>query len=108
MVRLAPMTEDDFQAFLAAAIPSYAQEHVAAGRWSQEEALRRSEEEYHKLLPAGLASPNQYLYSIEDASSATKVGVLWFAVEKRAGEPRAFIYDVEIFEPFRRRGYAEQ
>jgi ribosomal protein S18 acetylase RimI-like enzyme len=47
------------------------------------------------------------LYSIEDMAGA-KVGMLWFAVERRPAGARAFVYDVEVFEPFRRRGYAEQ
>jgi ribosomal protein S18 acetylase RimI-like enzyme len=107
MIRLVPMDEADFQTYLAAAIPSYAEEHIAAGRWSREEALRKAEAEYRELLPEGVATPDQYLYSIEDAAGA-RVGMLWFAVERRAAGPRAFVYDVEIFEPFRRRGYAEQ
>jgi RimJ/RimL family protein N-acetyltransferase len=107
MIRLVPMDEADFQAYLAAAIPSYAEEHIAAGRWSREEALNKAEAEYHQLLPEGLATPDQYLYSIEDMAGA-KVGMLWFAVERRPAGARAFVYDVEVFEPFRRRGYAEQ
>jgi ribosomal protein S18 acetylase RimI-like enzyme len=36
-----------------------------------------------------------------------KVGILWVAINHR-GLPTAFVFDVEIYEAFRRCGYAEQ
>lgn len=109
MIQLVPMNDADFQAYLAVAIPDYAQEHVQSGRWSAEEALQRAQQEYQQLLPDGLQSKNQYFYTLHDTQSATSnVGMLWFAVEERAKEVTAFVYDIIIYEQFRRRGYGEQ
>ncbi|GGL19723.1 GNAT family N-acetyltransferase [Deinococcus radiotolerans] len=36
------------------------------------------------------------------------MGVLWYALQQRSGATTAFIYEIEIHEPYRRRGYATQ
>ena len=108
MVELVPMTEIELRAFLDVAIRTYADEHVKSGDWHPDEALGRSEAEFHELLPSGLATPNQYLFSIRDPASAENVGILWFHARHRAVESAAFIYNIEIYPPFQRRGYASQ
>jgi ribosomal protein S18 acetylase RimI-like enzyme len=100
------MTKSEFDAFLEATIPDYAQEHVAAGNWSPEDALRLAREQFQQLLPEGLASPNQYLSMIEDEATGARVGILWFAVRGQAPRQSAFVYDVQVFPEHRRHGYA--
>jgi ribosomal protein S18 acetylase RimI-like enzyme len=107
MIQLVAMTEQDFQDFYERSIRDYADEKTKAGNYQPEEALGRSRREYEELLPDGLASKDQYLYSIVEDVSGQKVGILWVAVNHR-GQPAAFIFDIEIYEAFRRRGYAEQ
>jgi ribosomal protein S18 acetylase RimI-like enzyme len=102
------MTEGDFHSYLERAVAEYAEEHVRGGRWSAEEALEQSRKEYAELLPAGVASPDQYLYTLMDTSTQTPVGMLWYALQSPAGQPVAFIYDVSVDPAFRRRGYATQ
>ena len=105
-ITLAPMTEPDFQAYLAKAIQDYAQDKIQAGNWSQDEALERSRKEFGGYLPQGRQTPNNYLFSLVN-ENGEKVGILWYAsLPKQPG--LAFIYDFEIYEPFRRRGYASQ
>ena len=108
MVRLEPMNEDEYQAYLSRTIPEYAEEHVRGGRWSPEEALEKSAEEYRGYLPEGLATPGQHLFSIKEATTGASVGMLWFADEQRGAGRTAFVYDVWIDDRFRRRGYAGQ
>jgi len=49
-------------------------------------------------LPDGLATPNQYLYAIQDDLLGTKIRTLWFAMQERGIGQEAFVYDVVIFE----------
>ena len=107
MVQLVPMTEAEFQAYLEPAIADYAAEHVKAGRWSQAEALEESRKEFMQLLPDGLNTANQHLFSIKD-DAGTNAGLLWFNVREPGGARSAFIYDVRIYDAFQRRGYATQ
>jgi len=103
-VRLVAMTEAEFQAYLEDDIQRYAQAHVHAGNWEPEEALQRSGQEHERLLPEGLASENQYLFSLEDEKPGSKIGIIWFAVYGEGSHRRAFIYDFLIQAEFRRRG----
>ena len=101
------MTEEQFEAWLPGAIAGYAREHVATGRWSEEESLQRSREEHDKLLPQGLATPDHRLWSIVRSSDHTPVGILWVNIVQKP-RPSAFIFDIEIDPRFRRHGYATQ
>jgi RimJ/RimL family protein N-acetyltransferase len=107
MIHLEPMNETEFNAFLTGAIRDYAQDKVDAGNWDAAEALHKSATEFQNLLPNGVASPDQYLFTIKD-ETGTGVGMIWFAVEKSGPRPMAFIYDFLIHEPYRRRGYATE
>ena len=108
MVRLIPMTEAEFQVYLARAVDDYAQEHALAGNWSLEEARQRSEQEFKQLLPDGVASQNQYLFSLEDLPSGAKIGLLWFTINRHGSRLTAFIYDFIIDEAYRGQGYGRQ
>jgi RimJ/RimL family protein N-acetyltransferase len=109
MVKLQLMTPAEYEAWHVNTVQEYADEKVKAGNWDAAGALERSAEEHRKLLPQGLASPDNYLYTLwaEPAPGAplTAVGMLWLAVPAWK-PPLAFVYDFLIYEPYRRRGYA--
>jgi ribosomal protein S18 acetylase RimI-like enzyme len=104
-VQLVPMTDAELQAYLAFAIDNYAQEHVKAGNWLPEEAHEKSAKEFQHLLPDGVASKDQYLFSIQEVTSRQKIGMLWFAVTVTGAHRTAFIYDFNIDEAQRGKGY---
>jgi ribosomal protein S18 acetylase RimI-like enzyme len=108
MVRLVPMKATEYQTYLDLSIREYAEDHVKAGNWQLEEALERSAKEFQQLLPAGVATRDQYLYDIEDAASGMKVGMIWLARIMQSAKPVMFIYDFRIDEAYRRKGYGEQ
>src|SRR4029077_6024455 len=106
-IDLEPLTQAQYDAWEPREIAEYAQEHVATGRWSEEEALERSRAEHKKLLPDGLATPDQRLWSIVRLDDREPVGMLWVHFMQKP-TPHAFIYNIEVYPRFRRRGYAEQ
>ncbi len=108
MVKLAAMTEQTFVDYLATAAQDYAAEKVRAGNWSAEEALVRAEQDLKKLLPGGVRSKDQYLFSILDDATSAPLGMIWFAVMRHGPRAQAFIYDFIIDEAHRRRGYGRQ
>lgn len=103
MVRLTSMSAEDYLPFMENLLRGYAASHVRAGRWTAEESLTEARKETEKLLPAGRESPGHYFFTILSDPPEEKVGALWLAIDPRGG----FIYDLMVFEPFRRRGYAE-
>jgi RimJ/RimL family protein N-acetyltransferase len=108
MVRLVPMSDTEYQPYLALAIRDYADEKVAAGNWQPAEALERSTQEFQKLLPDGVATQDNYLFTIEDQVLAAMVGMIWLSRIMQGARPIIFIYDFRIDEPYRRKGYGEQ
>jgi len=108
MVQLVKITEAEYRIWLERTIAEYAEEKVRAGNWKGDEALKRSEKTFRDLLPGGVDTPDQYLFSIVDEASGCSVGVLWFAREDRYPKPVAYVFDLLVYEPYRRQGYAEQ
>jgi GNAT superfamily N-acetyltransferase len=105
MIQLTPMTETEFTTYLDVTLAEYAQDHVKAGNWSAEEALAQAEKQVQQMLPDGLATENQHFFIVKDDDTSTPVGILWFAIQNRGGRRRAFVLDIRIDEPFRRKGY---
>ncbi len=107
-VNLRAMTQDEYREWYDWAVEDYAKGHAAAGNWTQEQALELSRKEFAALLPEGTASPGQHLYTIVDAQDGTCVGMVWFAERGSDHEPpHAFIYNIEIWEQRRGKGYAK-
>jgi ribosomal protein S18 acetylase RimI-like enzyme len=92
------MSQPEFDLFLERTIPEYAQDKVRAGNWTEAESLERSRKEFAELLPEGLNTKDNFLYTLHDDNQT--VGMIWIKVDR----PSAFIYEVYIEEKFRGRG----
>jgi GNAT superfamily N-acetyltransferase len=102
------MERAHFEAYLEKAIPSYADDQVQAGNWHPSDAVNRARQAYAALLPDGLASDKQHLFSALDGESGARVGMIWFMVNEQAARPTAFVCDLLVYEPYRRLGYGTQ
>jgi ribosomal protein S18 acetylase RimI-like enzyme len=102
MITLVPMQQEDFDRVIEDEIRGYAAEHVRNGNWPEEGSLERSRKEFESLLPQGIHTPDQYLWSLMDGDR--KIGFIWIHVK----EGKAFIYDFLIHEEFRGKGYGKQ
>jgi len=104
---LRPMSEAEYERFRETSIREYAQANIDAGRWPVDTALERSRVAYESLLPNGLKTPGQHLFTIHDGAHGADVGVLWLAVTDHPGGQRSgFVYDVAIHAAHRRQGHA--
>ena len=103
MSKLVPMTQPEFDAFLERLIPEYAADNVRAGYWSEDEALEKSRRQTESLLSQGLQTKDHYLYTLYDNEIA--VGLVWLRAELDRLVKVGFIFDVEINEEFRGKGY---
>jgi len=106
MSRLVPMTQPEYDAYIERLIPDYASDKVRAGYWSEEEALEKSRKQTMSLLSDGLQTKNHYLYTLYDGDEA--VGRIWLRGELDSPIKRGFIFDVEVKEEFRGKGYGKQ
>lgn len=104
-VTLRPMTAGEYREYLERAIPAYADEMQRNAGIGRPEALRHAERVFEELLPDGVTTRGHRLLLAFDAATAAKVGLLWVAEQRREGAPVGWIYDIEVEEPLRGRGY---
>jgi ribosomal protein S18 acetylase RimI-like enzyme len=110
LIHLEPMNETQFQSYLSTAVQDYAEAHIKAGDCRPEEALTLAQKDYQELLPDGLLSKNQFLFSVRDDArdKNENIGMIWFAVKDRRAGRSAFIYDFNIREDLRGKGYGKK
>jgi ribosomal protein S18 acetylase RimI-like enzyme len=108
MVELIPMTEEQFHAYLGRAVAGYVQDITRAGNVAPDDATIAAEQQFESLLPYGLDTPDQSLYTIYDPARQKPVGHLWVGARNEGGRIFAALYDFEIFEAYRRQGYGTQ
>lgn len=108
MTLLTPMRPEVFAAYLDSSVAGYARDNIDAGRWPAEGAVERSRADFDDSLPQGLATPDNYLFEIQDGVGGATVGYLWFAVVVKHGLRSAFVYDLEVKAEHRRQGHAKR
>lgn len=105
-LRLVPMTAERFPAFVDHSRQGFARQQVESGTAGPAEAGRHAQEQIRRLLPHGLETPGQHLWTVHDGPD--EVGHLWLHVRAQDGGPagakEAFVYDVEVHAQARGRG----
>ncbi|MEP6469716.1 MAG: GNAT family N-acetyltransferase [Chloroflexota bacterium] len=101
-IRLRPLREDEYEAFVAASKAGYAQGIEEQAGFSAEYARHRAEEDFFTVLPAGLETPGHAIFVVE--AEGEPVGRLWIAEREMGARQVLYIYDIEIDPAFRGRG----
>ncbi|MEV7868650.1 GNAT family N-acetyltransferase [Streptomyces sp. NPDC088124] len=98
-----PMTEAEFEVWRARSMDDFARSWIDRGV-SPEQARAKSEASHRDNLPQGLATPGSSFTVLVHAGDA--VGHVWVAPrEVRPGRPGSYVYDVEVAEEQRGKGY---
>lgn len=105
-VRLVPMTREQFAAYREGAERGYAEAILSSGSGTPEEADAKAAEDFGRLLPDGLDSEGQRLWTAVDDSLGEQVGMLWLGFRETSEGLSAFGFDLEVRHDLRRRGYA--
>ena len=101
--RLRPMREDEFPAFLERAKASYARDMIENGGLEEAHAHRKSEADHASLYADGLATPGVDVLVVE--VDGGPVGHVVLGEREEHGVRGAFLWDIEILEAHRGRGY---
>ncbi|HEX4789859.1 MAG TPA: N-acetyltransferase [Actinospica sp.] len=104
-ITLDPMGEEEFATWLEPFVRRHARNHINAGTWSEKDALQFAATEFRMMLPQGLQSDQQHLFTVRESAGGEGVGMLWIALKMRGGKLDAFVYNLEIDEQHRGRGY---
>ncbi len=97
------MRADEFPDFIETSKRSYAEGIATQGDRPIEFARRKSEEDHAAILPNGLDTPGHEIFVVE--ADGERIGLLWLAERESGGRRVCWIYDVEIGEEHRGRGY---
>jgi ribosomal protein S18 acetylase RimI-like enzyme len=97
------MRPDEFPAFLASSKEGYARDIAVHGGESDDFARRKSEEDHAAILPQGLETPGHWIFVVEAGDEP--VGVLWLAERPHGRDKECYIYNIEIREAHRGKGF---
>jgi RimJ/RimL family protein N-acetyltransferase len=104
-VKFAELSGEEYSKWRDKAVEKYALDKVRAGNLEKDAAIEASRKEFEAILPNGLFTKDNYFFAIRDPELGENVGIIWFNTN-RPNEPKsAFIYDIEIDEKFRGKGY---
>ncbi len=106
MVRLEPMTREQFRASIESSIVRIAEENRSLGLWEGGLAEATARGEFDQLLPQGFETPGFSFWTIVDNRSGVRVGEAWSSVDTKGGRPHFWVHWLFIDPAHRRRGYA--
>ncbi len=104
MFELRKMDSAEFSNYMNSAVINYAAEKQKAEGLTEEAAGKIAKESYAKLLPEGLESKDQFLFTVIEESTLEPVGFFWMAKKLNGVKPYAFIYDIELIPEKRGQG----
>lgn len=102
-VRLEPMTPTRYLAWVGQTISGSATQQVDSGAMHASQAREYAERQFDRLLPRGLSTPDQHIWSAFDGEA--EVGYLWLGLSRRAGAVEGYVYDVAVLPSLRGHGY---
>jgi ribosomal protein S18 acetylase RimI-like enzyme len=97
------MTDAQYVAYHERSADLYAKEIAESGTMSWEDSVAKAEADLAALLPHGLRTPDQHLFTAYDGD--TEVGLYWLQIRTRLAGPEGFILDVQVRPEQRRKGY---
>lgn len=106
-MKLHKMTPADFNAWSVLNKRDYAADKMKANRLTEAEANEIAERDFGRLLPDGLDSADNYLFTVQD-DELGRVGYLWFGARGAADNRKAYIYDIVIDETHRGKGFGKR
>jgi ribosomal protein S18 acetylase RimI-like enzyme len=103
-IYLRPVSHDEFVKWKAQSFENYKKEKEKSGL-SPEDAALVAERSFKTLLPEGETSPNQFIYSVIEKASGQVIGTLWWGLQGEGNGKSPWVYDIELQERFRGKGY---
>lgn len=108
MIELTPMTASEFIAYMKIAVPNFANEKMRAEGLTRKEADKVAKDSFGTLLPKGVKSPGQHLFTVREKGAGKKLGFLWFARKKSGKGDYAYLYEIYLAKSARGKGVGTQ
>lgn len=102
-VKIRKMTKDEFERFYHWSVEQNVKELMEELHLSQEEAMKKTTAEVAQMLPEGLDTEHNHLFTI--VAGEENAGFIWTVHEEFEGRKQSFVCDFAIWESKRRKGY---
>ena len=106
-MKLEKMTQTDFEVWAPRSRQDYADDQIRANGLTKHEAYEFSERDFARLLPDGLSTKDNYLYTIKH-SDRKVVGYLWFCIRGADDCRKALLCEIVIDENYRGQGIGKR
>jgi ribosomal protein S18 acetylase RimI-like enzyme len=105
-LRLRPLRDDEFPEFLAFLRKEYVRSMVEEAGMTTEAAEDKADADHASLFPDRAPQPHHRISLIEEATTGARAGHLFWGERQPPGSlrSRAYLYELYVEEPFRRRG----
>ena len=107
-IELRKMDQQEYDAFYERSFNHHVQELIDEEHMSCEEAEKETTNELAEMLPEGMDTKDNFLMSIHRSEDNAWIGFIWTLHEMTEGVKQSFICDFEIYEDYRRNGYATE
>jgi RimJ/RimL family protein N-acetyltransferase len=104
-LRLQPMREEELPAFVAASEAGYAEQLERFAYLAPDRASAKSRADHDSLFSASRPADGVLVLVVEDAETGAALGRIVYA-ERPPGSGTAWLYDIELEERARGRGFA--
>ncbi len=98
-----PLRDDEFEQWLPLMRDGYAASMIAHAGMAADAAHEKAATDAEQLFPAGRPSPEQQVFAVE--ADGERVGNLWVSERDTEHGRILWIFDVDIDEAYRGRGY---
>ena len=103
---LVPMTSERYEMWVLEQIEDYAADKIKAGIWPEWDARERSAAEMAQNLPDGVTTADHHLFVA--TVDGEEIGNVWLWADPASDGREVFIYNIEVYEPYRGRGLGRQ
>ncbi len=97
--------EDELPAYKDATMRGYIEDIAERGGVPRHLAEAKAQRDFDLLWPDGKPAEGNTIYAVEEAETRERVGSLWLAERDSQGRQVLWIYDIQIDERFRGRGF---
>ena len=105
MITIRKMTVSEYEEFYRRSFAHHVLELMEQLDMSKEDAEKETAEELASMLPDGMDTTDNHLMSIVD-DNGVQAGFIWTLHEYNGDVKQSFLCDIEVYEPYRRRGCA--
>ncbi len=100
------ITSEELEKYKKAIPEQYAEEMFATSCMTKEEAYTIAKDNIDRLLPEGRIREDYHMEVMIDQSM--EVGFVWYGQREISGYQVVYIYDLEVYNEYRRKGYGDK